>query len=123
MLPTRKSEVFSTVADKQVSVEIKVYEGERAMARDNRLLHTFRLVGIPPAPRGTPRVEVTFDVDANGSLQVIARDLATDNKQKITIAPSLGLRSNGGDKTARSEESRSNEDHNQSEQLGLVRAG
>jgi molecular chaperone DnaK len=81
-IPTRKSEVFSTAADNQTSVEIKVYQGERAMAKDNRLLGVFQLVGIPPAPRGIPQVEVTFDIDANGILNVTAKDRATNNEQK-----------------------------------------
>ena len=90
-IPTRKSEVFSTAADNQTSVEIKVYQGERAMARDNRLLGVFQLVGIPPAPRGVPQIEVTFDIDANGILNVTAKDRATNNEQKITITSSSGL--------------------------------
>ena len=90
-IPTRKSEVFSTAADSQTSVEIKVFQGERAMAQDNRLLGVFQLVGIPPAPRGIPQVEVTFDIDANGILNVTAKDRATNNEQKITITSSSGL--------------------------------
>ncbi len=90
-IPTRKSEVFSTAADSQTSVEIKVYQGERSMAKDNRLLGVFQLVGIPPAPRGIPQIEVTFDIDANGILNVTAKDRATNNEQKITITSSSGL--------------------------------
>jgi molecular chaperone DnaK len=90
-IPTRKSETFSTASDSQTSVEIKVYQGERAMASDNRLLGVFQLVGIPPAPRGIPQVEVTFDIDANGILNVTAKDRATNNEQKITITSSSGL--------------------------------
>ena len=90
-IPTRKSETFSTAADSQTSVEIKVYQGERAMARDNRMLGVFQLVGIPPAPRGIPQIEVTFDIDANGILNVTAKDKATNNEQKITITSSSGL--------------------------------
>ncbi|NWF85404.1 MAG: molecular chaperone DnaK [Bryobacteraceae bacterium] len=90
-IPTRKSEVFSTASDNQTSVEIKVYQGERAMAKDNRLLGVFQLVGIPPAPRGVPQIEVTFDIDANGILHVTAKDRATGNEQKITITSSSGL--------------------------------
>ena len=82
-IPTRKSEVFSTAADSQTSVEIKVFQGERAMAKDNRQLGVFQLIGIPPAPRGVPQVEVTFDIDANGILNVVAKDKATNNEQKI----------------------------------------
>ena len=87
-IPTRKSEVFSTAADNQPSVEIKVYQGERAMARDNRLLGVFQLGNIPPAPRGVPQIEVTFDIDANGILNVTAKDRGTNNEQKITITSS-----------------------------------
>ena len=90
-IPTRKSETFSTAADNQTSVEIKVYQGERAMARDNRLLGVFQLGNIPPAPRGVPQIEVTFDIDANGILNVTAKDKATNNEQKITITSSSGL--------------------------------
>jgi molecular chaperone DnaK len=90
-IPTRKSEVFSTAADNQTSVEIKVFQGERAMARDNRMLGVFQLIGIPTAPRGVPQVEVTFDIDANGILNVTAKDKATNNEQKITITSSSGL--------------------------------
>ena len=90
-IPTRKGEVFSTAADSQTSVEIKVYQGERSMASDNRLLGVFQLVGIPPAPRGIPQVEVTFDIDANGILNVSAKDKATSKEQKITITSSSGL--------------------------------
>ncbi|MDQ6760831.1 MAG: molecular chaperone DnaK, partial [Acidobacteriota bacterium] len=90
-IPTRKGETFSTAADNQTSVEIKVYQGERAMASDNKMLGVFQLVGIPPAPRGMPQVEVTFDIDANGIINVSAKDKATNNEQKITITSSSGL--------------------------------
>src|SRR6188472_2359144 len=90
-IPTRKSETFSTAADNQTSVEIKVYQGERAMAAHNRLLGVFQLGNIPPAPRGVPQIEVTFDIDANGILNVTAKDKATNNEQKITITSSSGL--------------------------------
>ncbi|MFA6955723.1 MAG: molecular chaperone DnaK [Thermoanaerobaculia bacterium] len=93
-IPTRKSETFSTAADNQTSVEIKVYQGERQMARDNKLLGNFNLVGLPPAPRGVPQVEVTFDIDANGILNVGAKDLGTGKEQKITITSSSGLNKN-----------------------------
>src|SRR5438445_5328195 len=109
-IPTRKSEVFSTAADSQTSVEIKVYQGERAMARDNRLLGVFQLVGIPPAPRGIPQVEVTFDIDANGILNVTAKDRATNNEQKITITSSSGLSKDEVEKMARDAESHSADD-------------
>ncbi len=90
-IPTRKSEIFSTAADNQTSVEIHVLQGERAMARDNRTLGKFHLVGIPPAPRGVPQIEVTFDIDANGIVNVSAKDLGTQKEQKITITASSGL--------------------------------
>jgi molecular chaperone DnaK len=90
-IPTRKTEVFSTAADSQTSVEIHVLQGERPMAKDNRTLGKFHLVGIPPAPRGVPQIEVTFDIDANGILNVSAKDLGTGREQKITITSSSGL--------------------------------
>ena len=90
-IPTRKSEVFTTAADNQTSVEIHVLQGEREMARDNRTLGKFHLVGIPPAPRGIPQVEVTFDIDANGIVNVSAKDLGTGKEQQITITASSGL--------------------------------
>jgi molecular chaperone DnaK len=90
-IPTKKSEVFTTAADSQTSVEVHVLQGERPMARDNRTLGKFHLVGIPPAPRGVPQVEVTFDIDANGILNVSARDTATGKQQNITITASSGL--------------------------------
>jgi molecular chaperone DnaK len=109
-IPTRKSEVFSTAADSQTSVEIKVHQGERAMARDNRLLGVFQLVGIPPAPRGVPQVEVTFDIDANGILNVTAMDRATKNEQKITISSSSGLSKDEVDRMAKDAEAHSADD-------------
>ena len=90
-IPTRKSEIFSTAADNQTSVEIHVLQGERSMAKDNRTLGKFHLVGIPSAPRGVPQIEVTFDIDANGIVNVSAKDLATSKEQKITITASSGL--------------------------------
>src|SRR5437016_3574028 len=90
-IPTRKSDVFSTASDDQKSVEIHVLQGERPMARDNRTLGKFQLVGIPVAPRGVPQIEVTFDIDANGILNVSAKDLGTGREQKITITSSSGL--------------------------------
>ncbi len=90
-IPTKKSEVFTTAADSQTSVEVHVLQGERPMARDNRTLGKFHLVGIPPAPRGVPQVEVTFDIDANGILNVSAKDTATGRQQNITITASSGL--------------------------------
>jgi molecular chaperone DnaK len=109
-IPTRKSETFSTAADNQPSVEIKVYQGERAMARDNRLLGVFQLGNIPPAPRGIPQIEVTFDIDANGILNVTAKDRASNNEQKITITSSSGLSKDEVEKMARDAESHAAED-------------
>jgi molecular chaperone DnaK len=116
-IPTRKSEVFSTAADSQTSVEIKVHQGERAMARDNRLLGVFQLVGIPPAPRGVPQVEVTFDIDANGIMNVTAKDRATNNEQKITITSSSGLSKEEVDKMARDAESHSVDDRKKRDEI------
>jgi len=90
-IPTKKSEVFSTAADNQSSVEVKVFQGERPMATDNRLLGKFGLDGIPAAPRGVPQIEVTFDIDANGIVNVSAKDKATAKQQHITITSSSGL--------------------------------
>ena len=111
-IPTRKSEIFSTASDSQTSVEIKVYQGERAMASDNRLLGVFQLVGIPPAPRGVPQVEVTFDIDANGILNVSAKDKATSKEQKITITSSSGLSKDEVEKMAADAESHAADDQN-----------
>jgi molecular chaperone DnaK len=116
-IPTRKSEVFSTAADNQTSVEIKTYQGERAMARDNRLLGVFQLVGIPPAPRGIPQVEVTFDIDANGILNVTAKDRATNNEQKITITSSSGLSKDEVEKMAKDAEGHAADDRKQRDQI------
>jgi molecular chaperone DnaK len=116
-IPTRKSETFSTAADSQTSVEIKVYQGERAMARDNRLLGVFQLVGIPPAPRGIPQIEVTFDIDANGILNVMAKDRATNNEQKITITSSSGLSKDEVEKMARDAEANSVDDRKKKEEI------
>jgi molecular chaperone DnaK len=116
-IPTKKSETFSTAADNQTSVEIKVYQGERSMARDNRMLGVFQLVGIPPAPRGVPQVEVTFDIDANGILNVLAKDRATNNEQKITITSSSGLSKEEVEKMARDAESNSADDRRKKEEI------
>ncbi len=112
-IPTRKSEVFSTASDNQPSVEIKVSQGERALARDNRLLGVFQLGNIPPAPRGLPQIEVTFDIDANGILNVTAKDRGTNNEQKITITSSSGLSKEEVEKMARDAESHAAEDRKQ----------
>jgi molecular chaperone DnaK len=112
-IPTRKTDVFSTASDNQSSVEIKVYQGERTMARDNRLLGVFQLANLPPAPRGIPQIEVTFDIDANGILNVTAKDRATNNEQKITITSSSGLSKDEVDKMAKDAESHSADDRKQ----------
>ncbi len=116
-IPTRKSETFSTASDSQTSVEIKVYQGERAMAGDNKMLGVFQLVGIPPAPRGIPQVEVTFDIDANGIMNVTAKDKATNNEQKITITSSSGLSKEEVDKMARDAESHAGDDRKKKEEI------
>jgi molecular chaperone DnaK len=109
-IPTRKSEVFSTAADNQTSVEVHVLQGEREIARDNRTLGRFHLVGIPPAPRGVPQVEVSFDIDANGIVHVAAKDLGTGKEQKITITASSGLNEEEIKKMVRDAESHADED-------------
>ncbi len=116
-IPTRKSEVFSTASDSQTSVEIQVYQGERSLAKDNKLLGVFQLVGIPPAPRGIPQIEVTFDIDANGILNVTAKDRATGNEQKITITSSSGLSKEEVEKVTRDAESHSAEDRKRKEEI------
>jgi len=116
-IPTRKSETFSTASDSQTSVEIKVYQGERAMAADNKMLGVFQLVGIPPAPRGIPQVEVTFDIDANGILNVTAKDKATNNEQKITITSSSGLSKDEVEKMARDADSHASDDRKKKEEI------
>ena len=109
-IPSKKTQVFSTYSDNQPSVEIVVLQGERPMARDNKTLGTFRLDGIPPAPRGTPQIEVTFDIDANGILHVSAKDLGTGKDQKITIQGSSGLSKDEVDKMTREAEVNAAED-------------
>jgi len=116
-IPTRKTEVFSTASDSQTQVEIMVYQGERAMARDNRLLGQFGLVGIPPAPRGIPQIEVTFDIDANGILNVSASDKATKKEQRITITSSSGLAKEEVEKMAREAESHKGEDERRRQEI------
>src|SRR5262249_48795868 len=116
-IPTRKSEVFSTASDSQTSVEIHVLQGERPMARDNRTLGRFHLVGIPPAPRGVPQIEVTFDIDANGIVNVSAKDLGTGKEQKITITSSSGLDKGEIDKMVREAESHADEDRRKREEI------
>jgi molecular chaperone DnaK len=109
-IPTRKSETFSTAADNQTSVEVHVLQGEREMARDNRTLGKFHLIGIPPAPRGMPKVEVTFDIDANGIAHVSAKDLGTGKEQKITITASSGLSDSDIDRMVKEADSHRSED-------------
>ncbi|MGA9884914.1 MAG: molecular chaperone DnaK [Candidatus Acidiferrales bacterium] len=109
-IPTRKSESFSTAADNQTSVEIHVLQGERPVASGNRSLGKFHLIGIPPAPRGLPQVEVTFDIDANGILNVSAKDKATNKEQKITITASTGLSKDEAERMRKEAESHSDED-------------
>jgi molecular chaperone DnaK len=116
-IPTRKAEVFSTAADNQTSVEINVLQGERAMARDNRTLGKFHLVGIPPAPRGIPQVEVTFDIDANGIVNVSAKDLGTNKEQKITITASSGLGKDEIERMNRDAQSHAEEDRREREKI------
>jgi len=109
-IPTRKNETFSTAAENQTSVEIHVLQGERQMARDNRTLGKFHLVGIPPAPRGIPQIEVTFDIDANGILNVSAKDIGTGKEQKITITSSSGLSKEEVEKMTKDGELHADED-------------
>src|SRR5579864_9511770 len=116
-IPTRKTEKFSTAADSQTSVEVHVLQGERPMARDNRTLGKFHLTGIPPAPRGVPQIEVTFDIDANGILNVTAKDLATSKDQKITITSSSGLSKEEVDRMAKEAEAHAAEDKAKREEI------
>ena len=109
-IPTKKSETFSTAADSQTSVEVHVLQGERQFARDNRTLGKFQLVGLPPAPRGVPQVEVTFDIDANGIVNVSAKDKATGKEQKITITGSSGLAKDEVDRMVKDAESHASDD-------------
>ena len=116
-IPTRKSEVFSTATDSQTSVEVHVLQGERSIASDNKTLGKFHLVGIPPAPRGVPQIEVTFDIDANGIVNVSARDLGTGKEQKITITASSGLSKDEIDRMMKDAESHSEEDKKRREAI------
>src|SRR5687767_6507041 len=109
-IPTKKSETFSTATDNQTSVEVHVLQGERPLARDNRTLGRFQLVGLPPAPRGVPQIEVAFDIDANGIVNVTAKDVATGKEQKITIAGSSGLSKNDVDRMVKDAEAHAAED-------------
>jgi molecular chaperone DnaK len=116
-IPTRKSETFSTAADNQTSVEVHVLQGERPMARDNRTLGRFHLTGLPSAPRGVPQIEVTFDIDANGIVNVSAKDMATQKEQKITITASSGLSKDEVDRMMREAESHADEDRKRKEEI------
>jgi molecular chaperone DnaK len=122
-IPTRKSETFSTAADNQTSVEIHVLQGERPMARDNRTLGRFHLVGIPPAQRGVPQIEVTFDIDANGIVNVSAKDNGTGKEQKITITSSSGLNKDDIDKMVKEAESHADEDKRKREEIEAKNRG
>ncbi len=116
-IPTRKTETFSTAADNQTSVEVHVLQGERPLARDNRTLGKFQLTGIPPAPRGVPQIEVTFDIDANGILNVTAKDNATGKDQKITITSSSGLSKEEVERMAKEADAHSAEDKAKREEI------
>jgi molecular chaperone DnaK len=116
-IPTKKAETFSTAADNQPSVEIHILQGERQFAKDNRTLGKFHLTGIPPAPRGIPQIEVTFDIDANGILNVNARDKATGKDQKITITSSSGLSKEEVDRMAKEAEAHAGEDKSRREAI------
>ena len=116
-IPTRKSEIFSTAADNQTSVEVHVLQGERSMANHNRTLGKFHLVGIPPAPRGVPQIEVTFDIDANGIVNVSAKDLGTNKEQKITITSSSGLTKEEIQRMSKDADAHSEEDRKYREEV------
>ena len=116
-IPTRKSEVFSTASDNQTSVEVHVLQGEREMARDNRTLGKFQLVGLPPAPRGVPQIEVTFDIDANGILNVSAKDHATGKQQAITITSSSGLAKDEVERMVKDAAAHADEDRRRKEEV------
>jgi molecular chaperone DnaK len=116
-IPTRKTETFSTAADSQTSVEVHVLQGERPLARDDRTLGKFHLTGIPPAQRGVPQIEVTFDIDANGILNVTAKDMATQKDQKITITSSSGLSKEEVDRMAKEADAHAAEDKGKREEI------
>jgi molecular chaperone DnaK len=118
-IPTRKSEVFSTADDNQTAVDIYVFQGERPMARDNKLLGNFRLDGIPPASRGQPKVEVTFDIDANGIMNVTARDQSTGKEQKITITASTNMGKEDIERLVREAESHASDDRKRKEEADI----
>jgi CheY-like chemotaxis protein len=116
-IPTRKTETFSTAADNQTAVEVHVLQGERPMANQNRTLGKFHLAGIPPAPRGVPQIEVTFDIDANGILNASAKDLATGKDQKITITSSSGLNKQEVERMAKEAKAHAAEDKEKREEI------
>src|SRR5206468_2489258 len=116
-IPTSRSQIFSTASDNQTSVEVHVLQGERSLARDNRTLGRFHLDGIPPAPRGIPQIEVTFDIDANGIVNVQAKDLGTGKEQKITITASSGLNKDEVDRMMREAESHAEKDRKRREEI------
>jgi molecular chaperone DnaK len=118
-IPTKKSETFSTAEDSQPAVTVHVLQGERPMARDNRTLGKFNLEGIPPAPRGVPQIEVAFDIDANGIVNVHARDKATGKEQKITITASSGLSEGEIQKMVKDAEAHEVEDKRRREEIEL----
>jgi len=116
-IPTRKSEIFSTAGDNQTSVEVHVVQGERELARDNRTLGRFHLIGLPPAPRGVPQIEVAFDLDANGILNVSAKDMATSKEQKITISGQGTLAKDDIDKMVKEAQAHAEEDKRKREEI------
>jgi molecular chaperone DnaK len=116
-IPTKRAEIFSTASDNQTAVDIKVFQGERPMANDNKLIGSFQLVGIPPAPRGLPQIEVTFDIDANGILHVSARDKATGKEQSIKIQASSGLSEDDIKEMVKDAESHAAEDKKRQEEV------
>ena len=118
-IPTKKSQTFSTAADGQTSVDIRVFQGEREMASDNKMLGNFQLSGIPAAPRGIPQIEVTFDIDANGIVHVTAKDLGTGNEQKITLTATTNLSDADIDKAVKDAERFAAEDKKRKEEIEI----
>src|SRR5437016_6970935 len=116
-IPTKKSEIFTTATDNQSAVDVHVLQGERPLARDNRTLGRFRLEGIPPAPRGLPQVDVSFDIDANGILNVGARDKASGKQQQITITASSGLSKSDVERMVKEAEAHAAEDQQRRQEI------